>query len=79
MIYTVRTFNQAIINKKVNETDRKAHISLPFTVVELGLSDNVVLLKGDFTIAKAKAQLKEKIKAELVRLAEYKEYQIEVE
>ena len=78
MIYTVRTFNQAIINKKVNEVSRRAHINLPFTVIELGLSGNVVLLKEDFTIAKAKAQVVEKIKAELARLAEYKEYQIEV-
>ena len=78
MIYTVKTFNQFIINKKVNETDRKAHISLPFTVVELGISDNIVLLKEGFTITKAKAQVVEKIKVELARLTEYKEYQIEV-
>ena len=78
MIYTIKTFNQSIINKKVNDTRREAHITLPFTVIELVFSDNIVLLKENFTIAKAKAQIKEKIKAELARLAEYKEYQIEV-
>ena len=78
MLYTVKTFNKGMISKKVNETDERQFITLPFTVVELGLSDNIVLRKEEFTIAKAKAQVKAKIKAELARLAECKEYQIEV-
>ena len=78
MLYTVKTFNKGMISKKVNETDERQFITLPFTVVELGLSDNIVLRKEDFTIAKAKAQVRTKIKAELARLAECKEYQIEV-
>ena len=78
MIYTIKTFNQNIISKKVNETDERPFITIPFTVLELGLSDNIVLLKEDFTIAKAKKQVVEKIKEELARLAEYKEYKIEV-
>ena len=78
-IYTIKTFNQNIISKKVNKTDERPFITIPFTVLELGLSDNIVLLKEDFTITKAKEQVIEKIKAELARLAEYKEYQIEVE
>ena len=78
MLYTIKTFNKSIISKKINETDERQFVTLPFTVMELGFSDNIVLQKEDFTIAKAKAQVKEKIKAELARLAEYKEYQIEV-
>jgi len=77
-IYTIKTFNQNIISKKVNKTDERPFITIPFTVLELGLSDNIVLLKEDFTIAKAKKQVVEKIKEELARLAEYKEYKIEV-
>ena len=78
MLYTVKTFNKGMISKKVNETDERQFITLPFTVIELGLSDNIVLRKEDFTIAKAKAQVKAKIKAELARLAEYKEFTIEI-
>ena len=77
-IYTVKTFNQSMISKKVNETDARQFVVLPFSVLELGITGNVELMKDEFTIAKAKAQVVEQIKAELARLAEYKEYQIEV-
>jgi len=78
MLYTIKTFNQNIISKKVNKTDERPFITIPFTVLELGLSDNIVLLKENFTIAKVKEQVVKKIKVELARLAEYKEYKIEV-
>jgi len=55
MLYTVKTFNQGVISQRVNETDERPFITIPFTVIELGYSDSVVLLKEGFTIAKAKA------------------------
>lgn len=78
MLYTIKTFNRGMISKKINETDERQFVTLPFTVVELGLSDSIVLRKEDFTVAKAKAQVVEKIKVHLAKLAECKEYQIEV-
>jgi len=78
MLYTVKTFNQGMISKKVNETDERQFVVLPFSVLELGITGNIELLKDEFTIAKAKAQVVEHIKAHLAKLAEYKEYQIEV-
>ena len=67
-----------MISKKVNETDERQFVVLPFSVLELGITGNIELLKDEFTIAKAKAQVVEHIKAHLAKLAEYKEYQIEV-
>lgn len=78
MIYNVKTLNKIVINKKINDTDRVAHIVLPFLVESLGLSDNVVMLQDEFTIPKAKAIIKQKIKAELKRLAEHKEFTLEI-
>ena len=86
--YTVKTFNQSIIGMKVDENGelengaycirRIPYVSLPFTVMELGLSGNILLKKEDFNFQNAEAQVKEKIEAELVRLAEHKEYQVTV-
>ena len=78
MLYTVKTFNQGMISKKVNETDERQFVVLPFSVLELGITGNIELLKDEFTIAKAKAQVVEHIQAHLAKLAEYKEWQIEV-
>ena len=77
-IYTVKTFNLSKVSKKVNETDERWFVSLPFTVVELNYSDSILLREKDFNLMNAKAQVKKKIKAELARLAEHKEYKIEV-
>ena len=62
----------------VNETDARQFVSLPYSVAELGISGTIEILKDEFTIAKAKAQVVEHIKAHLAKLAEYKEYQIDV-
>ena len=76
--YTVTTYNRSEISKKVNETDARQFITLPFSVEELGISDNIVLRKDEFTMAKAKAQVVEKIKAHNAKLNEIREYKIEV-
>lgn len=78
MIYNIKTLNKSVINKKINDTDRVAHIVIPFIVESLGLSDNVVMLQSEFTIAKSKTIIKQKIKAELKRLAEHKEFTLEI-
>lgn len=77
-IYNVKTLNKTVINKKINDVDRMAHIVIPFIVEPLGLSDNVVMLQSEFTIPKAKTIIKQKIKAELAKLAEHKEFTIEI-
>lgn len=78
MNYKVKILNKTITNKKVNETDRKPHISIPFIVESLGLSDNVIILTDEFTIPKAKTIIKQKIRAELARLSEHIEYQVNI-
>ena len=78
MIYNIKTLNKTIINKKINDTDRVAHIVIPFIVESLGLSGSVVILQSEFTIPKAKAIIKQKIKAELKRLAEHKEFTLTI-
>ena len=78
MLYTVRTLNRSIMSKKVNATDERQFITLPFEVLELGISDNIVLRKDEFTILKAKAQVVAKIKAHNAKLNEIREYKIEV-
>lgn len=78
MIYKVKILNKTMINKKINATDRKPHISIPFVVESLGLSDNVIILKDEFTIPKAKTIIKQKIKAHLDKLAEHIEYEVTI-
>ena len=76
--YTIKTFNKSKFSKKINETDERWFVSLPFTVLELNYSDTILLRQEDFNLQNAKGQVVEKIKAERVRLAEHKEWQIEV-
>ena len=94
MIYTVKTFNQNKIIKKVNNageidenkycTNEKWFVSLPFKVLNLideneqPYSDSILLTVEDFNLVNAKAEVTKKIQAELVRLAEHKEWEIDV-
>lgn len=77
-IYTVKTFNKKAVSKKINETDERQFVSLPYTVAELELSGTILLRKEDFNLANAKAEVVKKIQAELVRLDEHKEWEVEV-
>lgn len=94
MIYTVKTFNQKKISIKVNDageivknnycTNERWFISLPFIVTNLIdedghlYSDNILLPEEDFNLQNSKKQITTKIKAELVRLAEHKEWQVTI-
>jgi len=93
-IYTVKTFNQNKVSIKVNNageivkdeycTNEKWFVSLPFKVTNLinengqTYSDSILLPVENFNLTNAKAEVVKKIKVELVRLAEHKEWEIDV-
>ena len=77
-IYSVKTFNQSKVLQEESKNKFVWFVSLPFTVAELGLSGSILLPEADFNLINAKAQVVAKIQAELVRLAEHKEWSIDV-
>ena len=76
--YIVKTFNQSKVLQEESENKFVWFVSLPFTVAELGLSGNILLKEADFNLINAKALVVAKIQAELVRLAEHKEWQVTI-
>ena len=78
MKYTVRTLNKSNIGMMISENEEKRFISLPFTVVELNCSDNITILKENFTAQTVKEAIKVKIQEYLGKLAEHTEFTIEV-
>ena len=77
-IYTIRTLNKSNIGMMISENEEKRFISLPFTVVELNYSDNIAILKENFTAKTCKEAIKVKIQEYLGKLAEHTEFTIEV-
>ena len=78
MRYTITTLNKSTISQKINETDERPFIVLPFAVKELNYSDSIMIRKEDFTAAIAKNAIKVKIQEYLGKLAEHTEFTIEV-
>jgi hypothetical protein len=76
--YTVKVLNRTEVIMKSSVHVTEPHISIPFLVESLGLSGNVTLLKEGFTVTKAKAAIKEKIKEHLAKLAEHMEYDVTI-
>ena len=74
--YTVKVLNKTVVSMKTSAHVKEPCISIPFVVVELGLSDSVILPKNKFTMAKAKAVVLQKIKTHLAKLAEHVEYKV---
>ena len=78
MTYTVKTFNQSKVLQEESKNKFIWFVSLPFTVAELNYSDSILLPEVDFNLVNAKAQVVAKIQAELAKLAEHKEWSIDV-
>lgn len=76
--YTVKILNKTVVSMKTSAHVKEPCISILFVVAELSLNDNVIIPKDEFTITKAKAIVKQKIKSHLTKLAERIEYEVTI-
>ena len=76
--YAVRLSGKTVIHKETGPNYHEPVLIVPFSVGELGYSDRVELAQAEFTKAKAKALVKDKIVAFLERKAEEEEYEVTI-